>query len=270
MTSPYRYDQHPTPRRWKGLNEPCIPRPQAEPRDSSLDALEYAAMRIPKGKNTYIVPPLREDYHASPSFSSLQPPVKKNRVEEEVVGTVPKRPRDNRKYVKITSPPHDSDEKQPPLKRVRDGSLEEVTKAMENITTQDTEDVATEAVTEKGVEIVTSQEESEELGDNKSVSGTPVVDSTLMTFESLTCNRLKELCNEYDIAIPKGSKKKPVFVALLMEEFPSPLNIMEQESLESFMKEALETKCCNLGIPDTGSKSKLVHRLEAHLAGDKA
>ena len=121
------------------------------------------------------------------------------------------------------------------------------------------------------METVTSREESEELIDDDSVSATtPVVDSTLMTFESLTCNRLKELCNEYDIAIPKGSKKKPVFVALLMDEFSSPLSIMEQESLESFTKEALETKCRNLGIPDTGSKSKLVHRLEAHSAGDSS
>lgn len=249
------------------MNEPCIQRPRAEPRDSNLDALEYAAMRIPND-NAYIIPPLREDYHALPSFATLQPPVKKTRMDEEVAGTTPKRPRDHRKYVKITSPAC-SAEKQPPLKRVRDGSLEEMTVAMENITTQDAEDVATEVVTEEGVETVTSREETEELNNDDSVSATPV-DSTLMTFESLTCNRLKELCNEYGIALPKGSKKKPVFVALLMDKFSSPLAIMEQESLESFTKEALETKCLNLGILDTGSKSKLVHRLEAHSAGGSA
>ena len=47
------------------------------------------------------------------------------------------------------------------------------------------------------------------------------VDSTNMTFESLVFNRLKELCKEHGIAVPKGAKKVDC-VSLLSEKYPAP------------------------------------------------
>lgn len=255
--------RQPTPKRWKGLNEPVrvAHRPQASRRMSGLDALEYRAMAIPKSENSYIIPPRRNKKGASSIRAGLQPPVKKARVEEEegspTVGlsTSMKRPLENAESVMNERPI--SLDGPPEKKKVRFYDRSELLAARDAVILSperngDTGDTTTTAAQ--------SQEET--------TTDYVAVDVTNMTFESLVFKRLKELCQEHGIVVPKGAKKKDDLVALLSEKISSPNHILDEEPYSSFTKEALELKCRDLNLTDTGSKSKLVERLEAFSDSD--
>lgn len=274
---------NPTPDRWKGLKDPTIKRPYAARRMSGLDALEYSAMLNPKNSNSYVIPQRRDSNPGSPgspTFEDFQSPTKRTRIEELKGSGLAKRRCDEGNYINAAALGE-----QPEKKRVRfeetkkrrggeviretEVTVKERTEQPED-TVKQTEETAEQLPKETEPEATSKQPEANERSEattqQPEAAEYVANDITNMTFDSLVFKRLKELCQEQGISVPKGAKKKSEFVSLLAERFPAPRLIMTEQPLVSFTKEALETKCRDLGISDTGSKTKLVERLEALLS----
>ena len=260
-------DHFPTPQRWKGLKDSTIGRPQAAPRMPGLDAFDYSLLRIPKSSNAYVIPPLRNEFSTSPTFADFQPPLKRAKFEEpkESSDGLVKRPRSTEKSIAGNASSLDLD-LQPELKR---GRFNE-----EHICDTTNNGVISSVLSHRESDMDSSVQQQSGVMQMQpadvetTASDVMAVDSTNMTFESLIFKRLKDLCKEHGIAVPKGAKKVDC-VSLLSEKYPAPRtrSILENEPYSSFTKEALEEKCRELDISDTGSKAKLVERLEAFSIG---
>jgi len=247
-----------TPQRWKGLKEPMIGRPKAARRMPGIDALDYIQLRISKSSNAYVVPHLRNQDTHSPTLIDCQPPLKRARLQEEEpkeTGSA-KRPRDeDDNYINVASGSPLSSDDQPDLKRVC------FNEELNLFAAED--DAATDTERRGSASVQGSVGETETTTEQPETTATYYVpvDSTLLNFDSLVFLRLKELWQEQGGVVAKGTKKVDL-VLLLSDKYPSPRGILEKEPYTSFTKEALEVKCRDLGISDSGSKAKLVERLE--------
>ena len=220
-------------------------------------------MRIPKNANSYVIPQLRDGYARSPTFDDLQPPVKRNRIEDLMaLGRAVKRSRDDENATYTDDAvPHENDngslasrdkDDKPEKKRSR------IEESLKRTVTNDDESSNAASAEHPG---------DGRLGkEDKDVTDAMIEDPDAFNshddFDSLVFKRVKDLCLEHGISIPKGAKAKPVFVSLLSAKFPNASAILGAEPLESFMKEALVTKCLALGLPHTGSKPILIQRLK--------